>query len=387
MLQNLKPAILLGCGMAAISLTFGSTACASSSFAVLHSFGLGSDGANPLGGVVVGPDNNLYGTTFSGGAHDEGTVFRLSLSGTEQIINDTVGSPDATPIVDKFLNVYGTATGYGAGTLFRVDSAGNAVILYNFTFGHAGQVPHGGLITDAKGNLYGTTLEGGDGGGDGAIYEIHIAATSPQQAETTLHSFKGPPNDGAVPYSGLIRDVSGNLYGTTEFGGPQNEGTVFKLSADGTETVLFEFSDASGTNPMGNLLADSDGNLYGTTSESGPGGGQGTIYKVDPTGTETLLYAFGDNGPLDGAQPMAGLVADAKGNLYGTTASGGAHGGGAVFRVSPDGKEKILYSFTGGIDGGLPLAGLTWVGNNVLCGTTYGGGAYGDGTVFTLTLK
>jgi len=375
---------LIGCGIIAMSLIVSGAACAGSSLAILHSFAGGSDGADPVGGVVLASDNNLYGTTFSGGANNSGTVFRLSLTGNEQVINDTVDSPDATPIVDKYLNLYGTAMGPDYGTVFRIDADGDATVLHSFYVQGDGEIPAGGLITDASGNLYGTTLDGG--GGYGTVFEIHYPART-SRTETLLYSFKGPTNDGAVSYSNLVRDESGNLYGTTEVGGSQNEGTVFKLSPDGTETVLFEFSNSTGFYPRGNLIADSDGNLYGTASEGGPYGGPGTIYKIAPDGTETLLYAFGNNGPFDGGEPNAGVVADAKGNLYGTTTTGGAHGGGTVYRLSPDGKEKILYSFTGYADGGGPLAGLTWIGKTVLCGTTSEGGAYGHGTVFTLTLK
>jgi uncharacterized repeat protein (TIGR03803 family) len=199
-------------------------------------------------------------------------------------------------------------------------------------------------------------------------------------------------SDGRWPYAGLVADSSGTLYGTTGAGGLSNCrldgcGTVFKLASDGTETVLHAFSASlDGSGPYGGLIEDSAGNLYGTTASGGSSGcggiayGCGTVFKVAPDGSESVLYAF--NGGKDGAYPLAGLFADEKGNLYGTTEYGGGGtncivqfgGCGTVFRISPKGKEMVLYTFSGGADGAYLQAGLVFGKRGVLAGTTaYGG--------------
>jgi uncharacterized repeat protein (TIGR03803 family) len=171
--------------------------------------------------------------------------------------------------------------------------------------------------------------------------------------EIVLYSFTGQ-SDGRRPEAGLIADSSGNLYGTTGFGGASNEGVVFKLSLGGTETVLYSFtgvpSDGAFPGTSG-LIADSSGNLYGTTEEGGQTN-EGVVFKLAPSRTETVLYAF--TGGSDGGSPVAGLIADSSGNLYGTTVEGGTPGLGTVFKLSPGGIETVLYSFTGGTDGSGP---------------------------------
>ena len=254
------------------------------------------------------------------------------------------------------------------------------------------------LIRDQAGNLYGTTSSmvpppAFDGDATcpnprecGAVFKLDRTG-----AETTLHSFAGAP-DGAQPVAGLVRDASGNLYGTTAQGGgapctfESGCGTVFKIDASGMETVLYNFTGGTdGGAPMAGLVRDAAGNLYGTTYYGGDlscesGTGCGTVFKLSTTGAETVLYSFA--GGTDGELPAAGLVRDAAGNLYGTTLVGGAYGAGTVFRVTEAGKEKVLYSFTGGVDGSLPLATLVRDAAGSLYGTTQLGGTYGAGTVF-----
>src|SRR6266568_2312173 len=169
------------------------------------------------------------------------------------------------------------------------------------------------------------------------------------QAFMVNHSFQGPP-DGANPFAGLILDRAGNLYGTTESGGGTNNGgTIFQITSAGTETVLYRFAGGNdGEHPGANLLSDATGNLYGTTQ----GGGQfnlGTVFKYSATGQETVLYTF--TGGADGGTPKCHLIRDGQGNLYGTAESGGASGMGVVFKLDPGGNETVLYSFKGGSDG------------------------------------
>jgi uncharacterized repeat protein (TIGR03803 family) len=268
-------------------------------------------------------------------------------------------------------------------------------VLYVFTGGADGGYPQAGLIRDAAGNLYSTTSQGGDlntcySEGCGTVFKL--AANG---KETVLYSFTGHPADGSYPIAGLVRDAAGNLYGTTFRGGASNYGTVFKVAADGNETVLYSFTGypADGSYPSAGLVRDAKGDLYGTTAYGGSGNcdlGCGTVFKLDTAGEETVLYSFTGTGG-DGVNPYAGLVRDPRGQLYGTTDLGGASGAGTVFKVANSGKETVLYSFTGGADGGGPVYGyLVRDAAGNLYGTTAAGGSYackgeyGCGVVYKL---
>ena len=235
-------------------------------------------------------------------------------------------------------------------------------------------------IRDASGNLFGTTYAGGTY--YGTIYKL-----APDGAETVLYVFDG---DGGYIRDSLVMDRSGNLFGTSDFGGTANAGLVFKLAADGTESTLYNFAGGTGgAYPEAGLIIDSQGNLYGTTYYGGSANcdlGCGTVFKVTPDGTETVLYRFCETSPScnDGAGPHATVLADRNGNLYGTTVGGGTNDSGTVFRLNPDGKERVLYSFAGGTDGQWPFAGLVADKAGNLYGTTeYGGAQYG-GAVFKI---
>jgi uncharacterized repeat protein (TIGR03803 family) len=256
-------------------------------------------------------------------------------------------------------------------------------VLHKFT-GPPADAAHSGasLIRDPQGNLYGTT-EGGGVYGIGAVFKLGSNGT-----ETLLYSFTGEA-DGGTPVAGLVRDAEGNLYGTTAAGGidacsPNNYcGVVFKLDTTGTETVLYRFTGGvDGAVPYGGLVRDSVGNLYGTTYRGGASDA-GVVFKLDTSGQETVLYAF--TGGTDGGFPMAGLLRDSGGNLYGTTAGGAGPGG--VFKLDTAGKETVLYSFSGGADGSLPYGGLVRDSLGNLYGTTMQGGlttggSPGGGVVF-----
>ena len=219
---------------------------------------------------------------------------------------------------------------------------------------------------DALGNLYATTGGGGAFGG-GTVFRLDSARN-----ETVLHNFAGSPDDGAGPSGALILDTAGNLYGATVAGGasnncPQGCGTLFKLDTSGKETVLHGFTGSpnDGAFPAAGLIMDMAGNLYGTTQAGGVNcfQGCGTVFKVDTSGNETLVHSF-TGSPSDGALPLAGLVMDRAGNLYGTTNGGGtcnplSSSCGTIFRVDTSGNETLIHSFTGSpSDGALPLAGL-----------------------------
>jgi uncharacterized repeat protein (TIGR03803 family) len=239
------------------------------------------------------------------------------------------------------------------------------------------------LIRDREGNFYGTTVVGGEFG-MGTVFRLDRTGN-----QTVLHSFNGP--DGENPFAPLIRDGEGNFYGTTYKGGTYGSGIVFKVDRTGRETVLYSFKYKNdftdGGTPMAPLIRDGEGNLYGTT-QLGGASTYGTVFKLDNTGKETVLHSFNWT---DGAYPFVGrLVQDGAGNLYGTTQNGGASGSGTIFKVDGTGNETVLYSFTGGADGDWPWAGLIGQADGNLYGTTfYGGvkyGGYGYGTIFKIKI-
>jgi uncharacterized repeat protein (TIGR03803 family) len=345
-------------------------------FKVLHTFHF-HDGWWPQGQLVLDGGGNIYGVTGSGG---------------------------------RFLNC--TPSHQGCGNVFKLNKNGKQVWLYSFDGGN-GFGPNGGLLRDKRGNLFGVTVEGGKkigrGGaceyGCGVVYKLDWTG----KKETVLHKFTGIPQDGGFNPGGLlIEDSSGTLYGTTG-GGGNNCGVVFKMGQTGKETVLYPFQcGADGFGPGTGVTRDSEGNLYGTTVYGGNSGcgsaGCGVVYELDSTGTETVLHAF--SGGADGGIASSGLIRDAAGNLYGTTAYGGntqldicdgREGCGVVFRLSPNSgggwTETILYNFcsqSNCTDGHRPLGGLIRDAAGNLYGTTlFGGGTHncnsGDcGVVFKL---
>jgi uncharacterized repeat protein (TIGR03803 family) len=292
--------------------------------------------------------------------------------------------------------------------VYTLTAAGQETVLYNFMAAPGGTHPWAGVIGDSSGNLYGTTTSGGPSD-MGVVYKLDAKGQ-----ETVLYSFTGYPYNGAPRNSGLIRDSSGNLYGTTDLGGPANWGMVYEVDAAGQETMLYGFG-ADGSGPLAGVIRDSDGNLYGTTSGGGTAG-YGVVYELDTAGVYTVLYTFtggaegGDpsagvirdsSGNLYGAAgpvyeldtagnytvlydfpgfPASGVIRDSAGNLYGTASCCGASGGGLVFKLDALGNETVLYNFTGGADGGDPTTGVIRDSAGNLYGTTpYGGVAQGSG--------
>jgi hypothetical protein len=375
-------------------------------YSQLYVFQGGGDGGHPRGGVVLDPagSGNLFGTSFDGGV---------------------TGS-----------SACGAA---GCGTAFTLNSSGTMIWKYQFVGGSDGANPHASLVLDSQGNLFGTTSAGGGGSctslsppdpgpgdpgvggfgyprvnGCGTVFKLTSTGGGTFQ-ETVLYTFKGG-TDGANPYSNLLFDASGSLYGTTAGGGSTGCGgagcgTVFKLTPSGstfTETVLYAFTGgADGAFPYAGLITDASGNFYGTTANGGGtgcgGGGCGTVFKLTPSGsgtfTETIVHAF--TGGTDGANPYGSLVSDSIGNLYGATRTGGGgtcrggFGCGTLFFISFTGTEFVLHAFTGPTDGASPYAGLYFDGFSAFFGTTqYGGNGTnctpleyepsGCGTVFQL---
>ena len=364
---------------------------ATETFRVLHSLPY-SNGCNPIAGVARGADGDLYGTAPNGGAYIQGVVFKLSKTGRETVLHnfDFDGGNDGRDpwgnlIQDADGNLYGTTYFGGAfddGTVFKLSKAGKVTLLHSFTGGPDGGAPDAGLVQDGKGNFYGATYYGGSYG-YGVVFKM-----SPAGVETVLYAFTGG-SDGAGPYTQLTRDAKGNLYGITFNGGTRDWGTVFKVSPSGKHTLLYSFTGgADGGDPAGGVIEDASGNLYGTTSIGGDSAcyqGCGVIYKLAPSGKETVLYNF--KGGTDGFYPASGLIQDAQGNLYGTTYYGGGspQNAGTVFELSKTGQETVLHHFTGGDDGGSPQDSLIQDEQGNLYGTTWGGGAHSCGTVFKVT--
>jgi uncharacterized repeat protein (TIGR03803 family) len=279
-------------------------------------------------------------------------------------------------------NLYGT-TLYGGnqnsdGTVFEITPAGQLTTIYRFCSlsGCAdGLIPYAGLVQASDGTFYGTTSSGNARGFYGTVFRITASG-----ALTTLHTFTGYPR-GEEPYAGLVQAPDGSFYGTTYEGGSHSGGTVFKISPGGTLTTLYNFGAkrTDGDDPAAALILATDGNFCGTTVYSTSG--FGTVFKMTSSGTLSILHSFD---LIDGAFPYAALVQGSDGNFYGTTSGGGADGYGTVFRITPDGVLTTLHSFDL-LDGATSYAGLIQGTDGNFYGTTTGGGANGDGTIFKIT--
>ena len=333
-------------------------------FTVIHKF-TGPDGANPEAGLTMNAAGDLYGTTEAGGADGVGNVFRLRYSGSGWVLNT----------------------------------------LHSFTGHTDGAYPLGRVALAPDGTLYGTTSYGGGigcGGGCGTVFHLTPPPTAPRSAlapwnEAVLYGFTGG-SDGRAPQGDLTLDASGNIYGTTEYGGSTNCtggvggcGVVYELSPSSggwTPTVLYSpQNNGDGANPLDGVVFDKSGNLYGVFENNGPFN-WGAVYQLSPSGSgwsERTAYAF--MGGSGGGIPRGGLIFDASGNLWGTTSHGGDNGGGTVFQLSPSNggwNFNLLYGLSGQYFGG-PTGKLVMDAAGNLYGTTYSDGAYGYGSVFELT--
>ena len=381
-------AVLAGCG-AVQSIVNAPDAMnrilpASSAYKVLYRFAGGSAGARPMANLTD-VNGTLYGTTTSGGLGN-GTVYRVSTSGSEKVLYSFAGGSDgANPDASTLINVNGTLYGttfaggtFGEGTVYRVSTNGAEKVLYSFAGGSDdGAKPFAGLIA-VNGNLYGTTTSGGSYN-DGTIYSVTQAGK-----ERVLHSFAGSP-DGANPYGSLV-NVNGTLYGTTYNGGASAVGTVYRVTPNGAESVLYSFSFSAGpAQPIAGLI-DANGTLYGTTQSSGFNG-DGTVYSITTSGAERVLHNFLADGS-DGFQPWASLI-DVDGTLYGTTIYGGTANDGTIYSISLTGHERVLHSFFKGPHGGaFPIAGLVDMSGTLFGDTTESGagpGRVGPGIVFAFS--
>lgn len=348
-------AVLIGTTMVGVPRAQAQT------YTVLHEFTGGDDGGYPQSALVIDRAGNLYGTAVLGGRSGEGVVFKMEHSGSGWTLQP----------------------------------------LYSFYGGSDGAAPWGPLTMAADGSLYGTTLGGGNfqgtyckGGGCGVVFRLRPPASAPKSViapwdETVLYAFDAA--DGNEPLSPqLLFDQAGDIYGTTQFGGYTDSGTVFELTPHGDgwgERVLYQgFSLANGVQPYSGLIMDSAGNLYGTTSAWGPGG-DGVVYELSPSQDGyvwSILHAF-NNGD-DGGLSYGGLVMDQAGNLYGGTVSGGTGDCGVIYELSPSGSSwtfNVIYNLPS--CGGGPYQNLVFDAAGNLYGTAFGDGTGGGGMVFKLT--
>jgi uncharacterized repeat protein (TIGR03803 family) len=336
-------AICALCASAAIALP-------AQTLATIHSFGYPGGGLEPFAPLVQGIDGYFYGAAYYGGAND----------GCQN----------------------------GCGMLFKIGREGRPTTLYNFCSQSNcadGDQPDHGLIQGIDGNLYGTTPYGGENGDYGTVFKITLGGEL-----TTLYSFCSESNcaDGAEPEGALVQAIDGSFYSTTLSGGANIAGTIFKITPSGTLTTLYSFCSQSGctdgSGPHAGLVQASNGYLYGTTLAGGAHN-WGTVFRITPSGTMTRLYNFCSlSNCADGAAPYAGLVQGSDGNLYGTTEQGGRDGNGTVFKITPNGALKTLRSFDI-TNGSYPIGGLVQGTDGSLYGAAEGGGAYDEGTLFKVT--
>lgn len=423
-------AAVIGC------LTIATPAYAGSE-EVVHNFNASNNGAtDPGSGVIFDPAGNMYGITEGGGLHLLGTVYELSPaadgSWSGKILHafgaEGDGAEPASPLtMDASGNLYGTTLfggPKGQGAVFQLVHDPNGTwtekILHSFAGGTDGYYPQGKLAIDASGNVYGTTVYGGthgrtcDSRACGIAFELTPGADG-AWSETILHSFQNTKTDGGYPDVGITLDASGNLYGTTETGGRDNGGTVFQITSSNgvwTETTLYNFCSqvncTDGGLSLSTLIFDPAGNLYGTNangganlSQCGDGVGCGNVFELSPGAnglwTYSILYNFCAQAKCaDGTNPgVANLIFDANGNLFGTASKGGIKGTncttgcGTVYELSPvtgaGWTETTLYSFTPNAKNGVGInGGVVFDAAGNLYGTTSYGGAYSDGTIFTV---
>ena len=379
-------AALVFCAITAVALP-------AQTLTTLFSFN-GTDGANATTMLVQATDGSLYSTTINRGAHNGGTVFKITPSGTLTTLYNFCSQRNCADGWASFGqlqqapdgSLYGTTFHGGAkgdGTVFKITPfTGTLTLLYTFC-SQSGCTDGGGpqgLVQASDGNFYGTTYQGGANTnsecpyGCGTVFKI-----TPNGTLTTLHSFNY--TDGEYPGSPLVQATDGNLYGTTSNGGTSNNGTVFKVTLSGTLTTLHSFDGMDGSGPAAALVQAIDGMFYGTTYFGGADG-LGTVFTISSTGMLTTLHSFDGT---DGAYLYGGLVQATDGNFYGGTQLGGANDDGTIFKIAPNGKLTTLHNFDG-TDGSESNIALVQATDGNFYGVTWNGGANGDGTVFRLSV-
>ncbi|HTR24709.1 MAG TPA: choice-of-anchor tandem repeat GloVer-containing protein [Terriglobales bacterium] len=361
---------------------------------VLYSFAYGPEGGFPLAGPML-KGTSLYGTASQGGYNANGTVWAVNtITGKETTLYEfQAGDNDGyTPMGGVALykgSFYGTTCGGphgtngGPGMVFKLTKSKKTyveTVLHVFDTADGACPTYVTPVFDKQGNLYGTT-SGGGSGNSGTLFKL-----TPNGTLTILHNFCNYcPGDGQVPQSGVTLDKQGNMYGTTQIGGTYSYGTLYEVTAGGTYKILYNFMGGDdGLYPLAPPVLDKKGNLYGTT-ENGGAGGYGTVWQFNPkTGQKTILHDFVYQ---DGQSPWGGaLVFDKAGNLYGTTSAGGTvNGSGTIFKLAPDGTLTTLYSFSDSPDGDQPYGSVVFDKQGTIYTTTTHGGATPYGAVIKLT--
>jgi len=365
------------------------SSAAAQGFKVLFNFD-GEDGGLPIASTLVqGVDGNLYGTTDWEGASGYGTVFKVTPAGVLTKLYDFCQNPDtctdgANPVSGLVLgpdgNFYGTTIGggtFGAGTVYKITPSGVLTTLYSFV-GPEGAFPATALVLGSNGNFYGTTSLGGNSAacpglfsGCGSIFEI----TSTGEF-TLLHLFD--LNDGATPQAPLVQASDGNFYGTAFQGGSLGYGTVFKMTPSGALALLHSFSGADGEYPSGSLLQE--GNVFYGTAAFGGSNGYGTVFEMTHQGVLRTIFNF-DLG--NGYVPSGAIIRAADGYFYGSTESGGPGACGTLFRFNAAGTLTVLHDFA--LEDGCYPNGQAQGTNGIFYGLGYGGGAHSYGTVFSFS--
>ena len=395
----------------ALTLTLIQSAKAQT-YTVLFNFS-GQNGAYPEAGLTMDRAGNLYGTTYEGGSSNRGTVFKLVRRGAGWVLSPLYSftgrtdgdAPIARVVFGPNGTLYGTTEfggrncGEGCGVVFNLRPpattcnaslcAWTETVLYSFSGSADGANPgYGDLTFDAGGDIYGTTYFGGNNA-QGVVYKL--TPSNGSWTESAIHTFSGT-SDGELPYSSVVFDTAGNLYGTTFAGGAQGYGTIYQLTPSGAgwaENTLYSFQSATdGGSPFGGVVVDPAGNLYGATNSGGPGNG-GTVYKMTSSNgnwSYDMLYSFTSAAYLPGAYDS--LTMDAAGNLYGTTAKAGAYGYGSIFKLMPSNggwSETDLYDFPGDGAGAVPYGSVLIDAGGNLYGTASAGGANGLGVIWEIT--
>ncbi|HET7453770.1 MAG TPA: choice-of-anchor tandem repeat GloVer-containing protein [Thermoanaerobaculia bacterium] len=387
-------------------IAFGSAAASADVFSDLYAF-TGSDSAYQQGPLIVDAGGNLFGTSPYGGRPGQGSVFELPPGGNgvslQVLYEFTGGSDGAQPfgglVSDPAGNLYGVASAGGTtgnGTVFELVRSGSVFtfqVLYQFSGDADGGGPVGTLVIDTGGILYGTTEKGG-AGGSGTVFSL-----SPGESGfvlTTLHAFSstssGVNADGAQPGAPLLLDELGTLFGTTQLGGPSADGVVFALVPGPSGyrfSVVHAFDGTDGMTPMAGLIEDRGGDLFGTTSGDPAIARWGTVFELENRrGTYAFhtLHTFTDG--TDGATPISILTFGPAGDLFGTASAGGAADAGTIFDLYPSTSDftfRALYDFTAGFDGATPASGLVFGPDGRLYGDTVFNGFFGWGTIFAYT--
>ena len=351
---------------------------------ILHQFNSTADGANPYGELIKGNDGNFYGMTSSGGSSGQGTIFKITPTGTFTVLRHLSSVDGSNPhghlVLGTDGNFYGcTYRGgaFGYGTIFKMTSAGVLTVLRSLNNVPDGGYCYGSLVQGTDGFLYGITYQGGVVNGAGTIFKINTTGTT----FTVLHNMV-IGTDGGQSQGDLIQATDGKFYGMAYSGGTNFSGTIFKITSTGTFTLLRNLASTDGSGPYGALVQAKDGMLYGMCANGGDHS-NGTTFKITTAGTFTKLFSF--TSATDGGSPRGSLVQSTDGNLYGMTSTGGGSTFGSVFKITPTGTFTYLNGFNGGVSGNAPFESLMQSAvDNAYYGTTSGGGTFGYGTVFKI---